>query len=143
MKTLLFAASTAFLRAFGVTFLFAATGLLAAPDQATAVALSWAALVASIVAGLRAVQVFVPALSFGALLGQPFGAWVDSFARAFLASLLTLTTGWLAAPDWTTWKAAGLAAILGAVTAGVRALQGLATPSESPAPDVGFSAPPA
>lgn len=143
MQKLLFAASTAFLRAFGVTFLFAATGLLAAPNQAALIALSWAALVASLVAGIRAVQVFIPGLSFASLLPQPYAAWVDSFARAFLASFLTLLTGWLAAPDWSTWKSAVLAVLVGAGTSGVRALQGLLTPGEAPATDSGIVAPPA
>lgn len=140
MQKLLYAAGTAFLRAFGVTFLLAATGILAAPNQSAAVALSWAALVASLVAGIRAVQVFVPGLSFAALFAQPYAAWIDSFTRAFLASFLTLLTGWLAAPDWSTWKSAVLAIIVGAITAGVRALQGLLTPGETPASDAGVGA---
>jgi hypothetical protein len=141
VQKLLYAASTSFLRAFGVTFLFAATGLLAAPNQASLLALSWAALVASIVAGLRAVQVFIPGLSFAAFLAQPYAAWVDSFVRAFLASFLTLLTGWLAAPDWSTWKSAILAVLVGAGTSGVRALQGLLTPGETPASDTGVVTP--
>lgn len=137
MQKLLYAAGTAFLRAFGVTFLFAATGLLTAPDQHAAVALSWAALVASIVAGLRAIQVFVPGLTVKTLFGPVVGAWADSFLRAFVAALITLLTGWLAAPNWTTWKAALLAVFIGAVTAGVRALQGLVTAGETPVPGNG------
>jgi hypothetical protein len=138
MNKLLFAAMTAFGRAFLVTFLLAATGILNAPDQDTAVALSWAALVASIVAGLRAIQVFIPQLSFSGLLPQPVAAWVDAFSLAFLASLVTLLTGWLAAPDWSTWKSALLAVVIGALTSGVRALQGLATAGDKPAPSSGM-----
>lgn len=141
MQKLLYAAATAFLRAFGVTFLLAATGILAAPNQTALIALSWAALVASIVAGIRAVQVFIPGLSFAALLAQPYAAWADAFTRAFLASLLTLLTGWLAAPDWSTWKSAILAVLVGAGTSGVRALQGLLTPGETPAADSGVVTP--
>lgn len=141
MQKLLYAAGTAFLRAFAVTFLFAATGLLAAPNQSALIALSWAALVASLVAGLRALQVFVPGLSTKALFGTVIGAYADSFLRAFLASFLTLLTGWLAAPDWSTWKSAVLAVLVGAVTAGVRALQGLITPGETPAPASGIVTP--
>lgn len=138
MNKLLFAAMTAFGRAFLITFLLAATGILNAPNQTTAVALSWAALVASIVAGLRAIQVFIPQISFKELLPQPVAAWVDAFALAFLASLVTLLTGWLAAPDWSTWKSALMAVVVGALTAGVRALQGLATSEDKPAPAVGM-----
>lgn len=138
MEKLLFAAMTAFGRVFAVTFLLAATGILAAPDQASAVALSWAALVASIVAGLRAIQIFIPGITFARILSQPYGAWADSFTRAFLGVFVTLSMGWLAAPDWSNWKSGVSALIIGALTAGVRALQGLATPGESPAPESGI-----
>ena len=141
MNKLLFAAMTSFGRVFGVTFLLAATGILAAPDQGSAIALSWAALVASLVAGLRAIQVFFPGISFARFMPQPFAAWVDSFTRAFLMVFVTLLTGWLAAPDWSTWKSALSAVVIGAVTAGVRALQGLATPGENPSPTSGLKNP--
>jgi hypothetical protein len=139
MTKLLERAGSSFLRAFAVTFLFAATGLLSAPDLQTAVALSWAALAASIVAGLRAVQVLVPQISFSAFLPQPSAAWADSFVRAFVGVFLTMWAGWLAAPDMSTWKSAVLAATIGAITAGVRALQGLLTNGESPTPGKGLS----
>lgn len=141
MNKLLFAAMTAFGRVFLVTFLLAATGILTAPDLVSASALALAALVASIVAGLRAIQVFVPALSFARLLPQPMAAWVDSFTRAFVGIFLTLSTGWLTAPDWSNWKAGLSGVVIGALTAGVRALQGLATPGESPSPSTGFGTP--
>lgn len=141
MNKLLFAAWTAFGRAFAVTFLLAATGILSAPNQDAAVALSWAALVASIVAGLRAAQVIIPKLTFAGLFPQPYAAWVDSFVRAFLATFVTLLTGWLAAPEWSTWKSAVTAVVIGALTAGVRALQGLATSGDTPHPAAGFPRP--
>lgn len=131
-------AGAAFLRAFAVTFLFAATGILNAPNEAAAVALAWAALAAAIAAGIRAVQVFVPQLSFASFLPQPIAAWVDSFVRAFVGVFLTVWLGWLSAPDWSTWKSVALAAVIGAVTAGLRALQGLLTNGESPSPDKGL-----
>lgn len=137
MNKLLFAAMTAFGRAFIVTFLLAATGILSAPNQEAAVALSWAALVASIVAGLRAVQVFVPQMSFAEFFPQPIAAWVDAFSLAFLASFITLLTGWLASPDWSTWKSALTAVLIGALTSGARVLQGLATSGDEPAPAIG------
>lgn len=137
MNKLLFAAMTAFGRVFLVTFLLAATGILSAPDMSTALALSLAAFVASLVAGLRAIQVFIPQLSFSSIFPQPVGAWVDSFTRAFLAVFVTLLTGWLAAPEWSTWKSALTAVVIGALTAGVRALQGAVTIGDAPAPGVG------
>lgn len=141
MTQLLFAAATAFLRAFAVTFLMAATGILAAPNVEAAVALSIAALIASIAGGLRAIQVFIPQLSFASLIPQPYAAWVDSFARAFLASLIVALDGVLAMPELPTDSAVWFGVITGALTAGVRALQGLVTPQESPAPARGVSNP--
>lgn len=137
MNKFLFAVMTAFGRVFLVTLLLAATGILTAPDQETAVALSLAALVASFVAGLRAVQILIPGITFARLFPQPIAAWVDSFTRAFLAVFVTLLTGWLAAPDWATWKSAVTAVVIGALTAGVRALQGMATSGDEPAPAIG------
>lgn len=137
MNKLLFAAMTAFGRVFIVTFLLAATGILSAPDLDSALALSLAALVASFVAGLRAIQIFIPQISFAGLFPQPIAAWVDAFVLAFLASFVTLLTGWLAAPDWTTWKSAVTAILIGALTAAVRALQGAVTLGDAPAPGIG------
>lgn len=137
MNKFLFATLTAFGRAFGIAFLLAATGILTAPDQKTAIAMSFAALIGAFVMGLRAIQVFIPQLSFASILPQPFAAWADSFTRAFLASFITLLTGWLAAPDWSNSKAALTGVIIGALTMGVRALQGLFTPGDSPLPEIG------
>jgi hypothetical protein len=141
MQKLLYAAGTSFLRAFGVTFLFAATGLLSAPDFSTARALSWAALAASLAAGLRAVQVFIPQFSFGSFVTSPvLAAWLDAAVRAGAAAFVTGVTGWLAAPDLHTWRAAWLAIFIGAATAAVRALQGLVTPGEQPQTSKGLAA---
>lgn len=141
MEKLLFAAMTAFGRAFAVTFLFAATGLLAAPNLEAAVALSWAALAASLVAGIRAFQVFVPKFSFAAFVAQPYAAWLDSAFRAGLMAFLTGVTGWLAAPDLSTWKAALVGIGVGVGSAVVRALQGLLTPNDVPKQGVGLTVP--
>lgn len=138
MVALLFAAMTAFGRAFGATFLLALTGILAAPNVDAAVALSIAALIASIVAGLRAIQVFIPQLSFAEILPQPWAAYVDSFVRAFLAALVTALVGLLAMPELPTDKSIWFGVLTGAIAAGIRALQGLLTPGEFPKPDTGI-----
>lgn len=140
MTTVLERAGASFLRAFLVTLLFLATGILNAPDGQTAWALSVAALAAAIAAGIKAVQVFVPQLSWASLIdNEVIGAWADAFTRAFVGVFLTFWAGWLAAPDWSTWKSALLAAVIGAGTAGARALQGLLTVGESPAPGSGLT----
>lgn len=141
MTKLLYAAATAFLRAFGATFLLAATGILAAPNVDAAIALSIAALIASIAGGLRAIQVFIPQLSFGSLIPQPWAAWADSFTRAFLATLVVSLEGLLAMPELPNDRSVWLAAITGAVAAGIRALQGLLTPGEQPSPPTGIENP--
>ncbi len=142
MTALLERAGASFLRAFGVAFLLLAPGILNAPDQTAAVALSVAALAASIAAGLRTVQEFVPFLTWAALVKQKMiAAWFDSFTRAFVGVFLTFWAGWFAAPEWSTWKSALLAALVGAGTAGLRALQGLLTQGENPAPGSGLTTP--
>lgn len=141
MVKLLYAAGTAFLRAFGITFLLAVTGILAAPNVDAGVALSVAALIASIAAGLRAIQVFIPQLSFATFIPQPAGAWVDSFARAFLAALVVAVAGLLEMPELPTGRSVWYAAITGALVAGIRALQGLLTPGEAPKPETGITEP--
>lgn len=140
MEKLLFAAGTSFLRAFAVTFLSFAAGILGATNVSSGTALSIAALAASVAAGLRSLQVFIPKLTVGSLLAQPWGAYADAFIRAFLATFVVTAAGWLAAPNWSDSKAALYGALTGAAVAAVRALQGLVTPGESPAPANGIAA---
>lgn len=141
MEKLLFAALTSFGRSFGITFIGFAVGILGATDVSSARALSIAALAASVAAALRTVQVFIPQLSFAALLPQPWAAYVDAFARQFLAVGTTTLAGWLAAPNWGAWHSALLGILTGAAVAGVRALQGLLTPGQTPAPATGITVP--
>lgn len=141
MTTVLERAGASFLRAFGTALLFLIPGILNAPDEKAAVSLAIAAFAASIAAGIKAVQTFVPQLSWASFVKQPLAALLDSFTRMFVAVFLTFWQGWLAAPDWVTWKSAGLAAVIAAATAGVRAVQGLLTTGEWPAPSQGFDPP--
>lgn len=46
-----------------------------------------------------------------------------SFGRAFVGSFVVLVPGILAAPNFTAGKAAAVAAVIAALTAGVRAVQ--------------------
>lgn len=138
MTIVLERAGASFLRAFGIALLFLIPGILNAPDEQTAIALAVAALAASIAAGIKALQTFVPQLSFASFVAQPVAALLDSFIRMFIAVFLTFWQGWFAAPDWATWKSAALAAVIAATTAGVRAVQGLLTSGEWPAPGRGF-----
>jgi hypothetical protein len=141
MQKLLFAVGTSFLRAFGAALLTFVLGILAAPNYTIAVSLSIAALLASIAAGLRAVQVWVPLLTFARWVRQPVAAYLDSFSRAGISAFIVSITGWLLAPDLTTWKAVITAAVVGALAAGFRSIQGAATPGESPQPGAGITVP--
>ena len=139
MTHLLEKAGGSFLRAFGAALLVLAPGMLSAPDLNGAKLLGTAALFAALAAGLKAVQVFVPALSFGAYIPQPYGAYVDAFARGFLGAFITSLIGIFVAPDLHTMRAAITAALVGAISAAFRAVQGAATKGEQPAPDKGLA----
>ena len=135
-KTVLSNAGRSFLRAFGASVLVLATGVLSAPNLDQAYALGVAALVASVVAGLGALQSYVPQLTTGKIFGS-YGLIVDSAIRAFIGAVIVFLPGVLNAPDLSTAKGLATAGIVGAVTAAVRAVQGLLTKGEVPAPQNG------
>jgi hypothetical protein len=141
MLELLSAAGRSFLRAFLASILVLAPGILAAPNLNKMYLLGVAAILASIAAGIRAIQAYVPEISLVHYLGHPYGDWADSFLRAFLASLVVTLPGVLNAPDLSTGRSLATAAIIGAFTAGIRALQGFFTAGEHPSPGLGLSAP--
>lgn len=142
MVQLLSAAGRAFLRAFAASLLVLGVGVLAAPDLNRAKLLGVAALLGAVAAGIRALQGYVPSLSVAAYLGHPYGDWADSFLHGFLTSLLVTLPGAFGAPDLHTARALAVGAIVGAFNAGMRALQGVLTVGEHPAPAVGVSPPP-
>ncbi len=85
---------------------------------------------------LRLIQTWLPGMSFAWLLGKlglgAYTAIVDSFARAFLSSLVVFGIGASNSPNLTISAAAGSAALAAAYTAGLRAVQGLITKGEQP-----------
>lgn len=139
MKDVLAQAGREFLRAFGAALIILAPGVLAAPNLNQMFLLGVGALAAAIAAGLKAVQAFVPMLSFDGLVRQPIAAWLDAFVRAFLAAMLVFVVGMLSAPELAWDKAAVVAALVAALSAGFRALEGLLTKGEDPAPESGLS----
>jgi hypothetical protein len=145
MFTLLSEAGRSFLRAFGGSLLILLPGVLTSPNLDGAFALAVSALIASIAAGLKAIQVFIPRLSFKSLLaGTRFALYytvLDSFVRAFLASLITTLLGVWFAPDFVFSKAALVSLLIGAVTAAIRVVQGAGTRGDVPAPAKGVQAP--
>ncbi len=107
---------------------------MAAPNLNEAYALGVAALFASLAAGVKVLQEFVPQLRFGSYIAQPYGAWLDAFVQAGLGAFLVSFVGVLNAPDLATAKALVTGAVVGALMAGFRAVQGLVTPGEFPNP---------
>jgi hypothetical protein len=128
-------------RAFVGTAIVTYIGLYQVPDVGQKGAAYLAALTAGGTAVLRLLQVKFPALSFGRLLAKvglaDYTAIVDSFARAFLSSLTVFGIGVLQAPDLHLERAAISAAIVGAATSGVRAVEGLFTKGEPPFKGIG------
>jgi hypothetical protein len=134
MRALLSKAGRAFLRAFGVGIITYTTGILAAPNLDQAYALGVAALTASLSAGFSAIQVFIPQITFGGRYGE----YVNEFVRSSLGSFVVSVVGILNAPNLAFDRSVALAAITGALAAGVRALQGILTKGETPLSGKGF-----
>lgn len=132
MKTLLEVAGREFLKAFVASALVLAPGVASAPNLDQSFALGVSALFASFAAGLKVLQTYVPRLSVSEFVSQPLAAWIDAFLRGFLSTLFVSLVGILNAPDLSTWKAAAVAAIVGAVVAGLRALEGMVTRGDAP-----------
>lgn len=123
-RALLSSAGRAYLKAFGAALLIYAPGVLAAPNLNQQIAVGVAALMASVAAGVTAIQVFVPQLSIATYLPGLLGEVLDAFLQGFVGSFLITLTGWLHSPDLSTWRSAAAAALTGAATAGLRAIQG-------------------
>ena len=144
LKTVFEKAALSFARAFGVAFLVASTGILHSPNLVTAKAALLAALVGALAAGFKAVQLYVPKLSFKSLFPAKYvfvAAWVDSFARAFVGTLLTTGVVDLETPNLHFSRALLLSLVVGALTAGLRAVQGFVTKGEQPASQTGAPEP--
>ena len=128
-------------RAFIGTAVVTYVGFYQVPDVGQKGAAYLAALTAGGAAVLRLLQTKFPGLSFGRLLAKiglaDYTALVDSFARAFLSSLTVFGIGVLQAPNLHLERAAISAAIVGAATSGVRAVEGLFTKGEPPFRGVG------
>ncbi len=140
MKSIFTAAAKAFLLAAGAVALTFGYGIFSAPNLQAALALAVAMVAAAFAGGLAALQEFVPQLSFGAYIPQPWGAYVDRFVQTAVATLIVAFTDILnAAPDLHIQKAAIIAAITGAIAAAFRAVVGTTTKGEYPAPQFGLN----
>lgn len=145
MTKILERAGALFLRAFGTSFLFYSTGILASPNLEGALALAVSAGSASLAAGLRALGDLIatiggPDITFKHWLGDVWGSRADIFTMTALGNFIAGAATWFAAPDLATWRVAWVAIFVGAASAGARALQGLFTKGEYPAPERGLAA---
>ncbi len=145
MRSILSAMGRAFLRDGAVAFFALASGILAAPNINQAAALAGAASIAMLVAGVRAIRVYVPQLAeaIARALNVP-----SAYAEVILTGLTTLLVGFIAlvegvlsAPNLDAGKAAALAGLLAIGTALVRVVQAWLTPGESPVEGTGISVP--
>jgi len=134
MRDLLSAMGRAFLRAFVASGVVLAVGVLSAPNLDAMLSLSVAALIASLSAGLKAVQVFVPQLALGGKYGEVITVAIQAGLSAFLVSAV----GLLDAPEFGITRSALIAVIVAVGTAVLRALQGFLTVGEHPSPGSGF-----
>src|SRR6266516_776419 len=66
---------------------------------------------------------------------------VRVFAFAFVGAFIPLTTGIYTAPDWNAAKAAGVSALVAAVSVGGKALLDLLTKGTTPVPAIGILPP--
>jgi len=141
LKEKLAAISRRFMAVFFVAFVPLVSAALntinsEVPDYRAFYAAAIAAFAASGAAALKALQEFIPWLSVGKWLGlpQPFAAYVDAFVHGSVGTFIVLISGWLERADFSTWHAALVGAVVGALTVGWRAIEGLLTPGEQPNP---------
>jgi hypothetical protein len=130
-------AGRAFIKVFVSGIIIVAVGVSSQATLHDAVAVGIAGVMAAFGAGLAALQVFVPRLSVRTYIAGLAGAAIDSFLHAFLGSFIVAVAGIFAEPSYSTWRALIIAALVGAVNAGLRAVQGLTTLGEKPDPTSG------
>ena len=140
MTDVLSKAGRAALRAILPALFVLATGFLAAKNLHDVRLQATVGIIAIVTAAAAAIQAYVPLLSWRNYVPETYAKYLDAFTQAFLGTFLSLLIGWLSAPDWSFSRSAITGILVGALTAAVRAVQGLFTPSETPAPALGITA---
>lgn len=138
MKEILAGAGRRFLHAVAAALIVFVLGLLAAPDLiADNVRLYGVAFLVAIGAAfLKFVSDVFPFFRVSNYVSDKYkvyAAWMDAFLQAAVAAFVVAAPGVFDAPDLKTAGAIAVAALIGALTAGVRAIEGLLTPEERPA----------
>lgn len=140
LKTTLERAALSAARAFAGGAIVAFTSASYLPGLSNTYALALAVTVGGATAVLKLIQIWIPKLSFAGLFpnaNKTATGLADSFSRAFLGSLAVYAIGVLEAVDLSITKAAVVAALTAAFTAGIRAAQGFFTAGEGPTPSFG------
>lgn len=137
MKEHLAAAGRRYLHTAAAAFIVFVLGLLAAPDLISDNLRIYGLvfLVALGAGALKFIADVLPFFSFQRYVPEKYrvyAAWADAFLQAAVSTFVVEAPGFLNAPDLNAARAALTAAIVGAVTAGVRAIEGLLTRSERP-----------
>ncbi len=137
MKDILAGAGRRFLHAVAAALIVFVLGLLAAPDLiADNVRLYGVAFLVAIGAAfLKFVSEVFPFFRVANYVSDKYkvyAAWLDAFLQAAVAAFVVTAPGIFNAPDLKTAGALAVAALIGALTAGVRAIEGLLTPEERP-----------
>lgn len=141
MTVLLAAAGRTFLKTFIAALVAYAITFGATEDVNHLPLLLFSVVLAAAAAGITSLQVFVPQLTFSHFIPLPYGAWVDSFVHGFLGSLFVTLPLALTTPDITTKWGLLLPVFVGAVNAGLRALEGSLTLGQFPFIHHGLPAP--
>jgi uncharacterized membrane protein YhaH (DUF805 family) len=131
-------AGRAALKAFLSSLLVVAIGISQQTNLDNAVAIGIAGLMAAFGTLLAVVQTFVPELSLRAYLPGLPGVLSDAFIHAFLGAFIVALIGIFNEPNYSTWHAAIIAAVIGAINVGLRAVQGALTTGEDPSPRTGI-----
>lgn len=138
MKDILAAAGRRFMHAAAAAFIVFILGLLAAPNLVLD-NLRVYGVVFLVALGAAALKFLAEVVPFFSLVNyvperyRIYAAWADAFIQAAVAAFVVAAPGVFDAPDLKTAGAIAVAALVGALTAGVRAIEGLLTPAERPA----------
>lgn len=132
LVTVLENAGRAFLKVIGPALLVVAIGISQQPNLDRATAVGIAGLFAALAAGLTAIQTFVPQITVRYWIGDPAGRYVDAFIHGFLGAFITALIGILNEPSLATWKSAVVGLIVGALTAGLQAVEEVLSPTPVP-----------
>ena len=138
MKELLAAAGRRFLHTAAAAFVVFILGLLAAPDLILDNLRVYGIvfLVALGGAALKFIAEVFPHVSVAKYAPEKYrvyASWVDAFLQAAVSTFVVTAPGIFDAPDLKTAGAVAVSVLVGAVTAGVRAIEGLLTKAERPA----------